>query len=307
VGTSKQESVLVTGGQGFVGRTVVKLLRREAYRVITLDQSESSASVGANDAIVCDISDAKHLRVVFEEHCEGKAIANIIHLAAILPSAAQRNPAFATRVNIEGSIHLLEMAQQFGVRRFVFGSSLSVYGTWSPETVVSEMDRAAPEDLYGIAKLYVEELGALAGQHHGLEFVSLRIGRVLGAGAQSVTSAWRSQIFELLHTDRPAEIILPYEGSERILVIHVDDVARMLLILIQAPHPMHRVYNAPCESLTVADLKRGIESLNPKLNVKLGSGRAIGNPARLDCSRFEREFVFSAAPIFSQLKAAARE
>jgi nucleoside-diphosphate-sugar epimerase len=90
-------------------------------------------------------------------------------------------------------------------------------------------------------------------------------------------------------------------------VTHVDDVARMLLILIQAPHPEHRVYNAPCESLTVADLKREIESLNPKLNVKLGGGRAMGNPARLDCSRFERECAFSAAPIFSQLKAAARE
>jgi nucleoside-diphosphate-sugar epimerase len=305
VDTFKKETVLVTGGQGFVGRAVVKLLRREAYRVVTLDQSDSFATAGANGAIVCDISDAEHLRAVFEEQCDRKKIANIIHLAAILPTVAQRDPARATRVNIEGSLHLLEMARQFGVRRFVFGSSLSVYGTWPPDKVISETDRAAPQDLYGIAKLYVEQLGALSHQHHSLEFVSLRIGRVLGEGAQSATSAWRSEIFELLHIDHPAEIVLPYEGSERILVTHVDDVARMLLILIRSPQLEHLVYNAPCESLMVADLKREIESLNPKLNVKLGSGRAIGNPARLDCCRFEREFGFSAAPIFAHLKTAA--
>ena len=54
---------------------------------------------------------------------------------------------------------MLEMARQFGVGRFVFGSSLSVYGTCSPDHAVSETDRAAPEDVYGAAKLYVEQLG----------------------------------------------------------------------------------------------------------------------------------------------------
>ena len=104
----------------------------------------------------------------------------------------------ATQVNVEGSLNLLEMARQFEVRRFLFGSSLSVYGTCPAHQVVTEMDRAAPEDLYGAAKLYVEQLGEAYRQAHGLEFVSLRIGRVVGPGARSATSVWRSEIFECL-------------------------------------------------------------------------------------------------------------
>ncbi len=306
MGASNQKTVLVTGGRGFVGRAVVKLLRREGYGVISLDQSEPSTADHANYEISCDVTNTEHLRALIEAGIDGEKIRGIIHLAAILPTAAQHNPVQATRVNVNGSFHLLEMARQFGLHRFVFGSSVSVYGTWPTGKAVSETDRIAPEDLYGSAKLYVEQLGDLYREHHGVEFVSLSIGRVLGAGAQSVTSAWRSQVFDLLGTDRPAEIVLPYVGSERILVTHVDDVARMLLILIRAPQPTYQVYNAPCESLIVDDLKREIERLNPKISIKLGSGRPAGNPAWLDCSRFKREFGFVAVPIFAQLKAAAK-
>ena len=99
---------------------------------------------------------------------ETRHIGGIIHLAAILPTAAQRDPVRATQVNVTGSLHLLELAQRFEVKRFVFGSSLSVYGTCPADRFVSEADRAAPEDLYGAAKLYVEQLGEAYRQSHGV-------------------------------------------------------------------------------------------------------------------------------------------
>ncbi len=182
-----------------------------------------------------------------------------------------------------------------------------MYGTCSEHQVVFETDRAAPEDLYGAAKIYVEQLGAAYRHSHGLEFVSLRIGRVVGAGAQSVSSPWRSQIFELLGTKHPAEIVLPYVGSERILLVHVEDVARMLAALLQAPRPAHSVYNAVCESVVVADLKRAVENMNSNIRVKLGEAQALGNPRRLDSSRFQQEFDFQTLPIFEQLCRAVKE
>ncbi len=238
---------------------------------------------------------------------EIERVGAIIHLAAILPTAAQREPVRATRVNVEGSLHLLEMARRFGVERIVFGSSLSVYGTCPPDQVISETDRSAPEDLYGVAKLYVEQLGEAYRGSYGLEFVSLRIGRVVGHGAQSASSAWRSQIFELLATRRAAEITLPYVGSERILLVHVDDVAKMLVALLQAACPAHSVYNATCESVVVADLKREVESLNSNISVNLGEANTLGNPRLLDSSRFRQEFDFQTLSIFEQLRRAAKE
>jgi nucleoside-diphosphate-sugar epimerase len=293
-------SVLVTGGRGFIGRAVAKLLQRTGYEVVSLDATPLTTSGAGTDEVLCDLTDAVQLQRVFE----AGRIGGIIHLAAILPTAAQREPGRATRVNVEGSLSLLEMAARFGVQRFVFGSSLSVYGTCPVDHVASEGDRASPEDLYGAAKLYVEQLGEAYRRSHGLEFVSLRIGRVVGSGAESASSAWRSQIFELLEAASAGEIALPYVGSERILLVHVDDAARMLVALLRATHPAHAVYNAVCESVLVADLKREVERLNPKVSVTLGEEQAVGNPRRLDSSRWQQEFSVQTLPTFEQLRRA---
>jgi nucleoside-diphosphate-sugar epimerase len=291
-------AVLVTGARGFIGRAVVKLLQREGYGVLGLDRADSAESVG--EQIAMDITDGEQMRRLFQ----GRTIAGIIHLAAVLPTAAQRDPVCATEVNVRGSLNVLEMARQFGVRRVVFGSSLSVYGTCPTERVVSEVDRAAPEDLYGAAKVYVEQLGA-AYTRYGVEFVSLRIGRVVGPGAQSATSAWRSEIFELLQAKSTTKIALPYIASERILLVHVEDVAKILVTLLRASELRHSVYNACCESVVVGDLKQHVEGLNPNLQVTLCDAAAVGNPRVIDCSRFSGEFDFRMPSIFEQLQAAA--
>jgi UDP-glucose 4-epimerase len=294
--------VLVTGGRGFIGHAVVKLLHGSGCGVVSLDSTPGGRSSTSRHEVECDLTDVRQLQRAFEI----EAIGGIIHLAAILPTAAQRQPARATEVNVEGSLHLLAMARRFGVRRFVFGSSLSVYGTCGEDHVVTEADRAAPEDLYGATKLYVEQLGA-AYRQYGLEFISLRIGRVVGGGARSASSAWRSQIFELLASKDAAQIALPYVGSERILLVHVDDVAKMLVELVQAERPAHTVYNAACESVVVADLKREVERLNSNIRVELGKDRATGNPRLVDWSRFRQEFGFQTLAIFEQLRKAAEK
>lgn len=300
-----QQAVLITGARGFIGRTVHKLLRHEGYDVISVDRAAASEAPGhlsVGREMVLDITDMDQFRAAFPS----RAIAGIVHLAAILPTAAQRNPGLATRVNIQGSLNVLEIARQLGVPRVVFGSSLSVYGTCPADRVVSELDRAAPEDLYGAAKLYVERMGEVYRELHGIEFVSLRIGRVVGPGARSRTSAWRSEIFELLEGSGPAEIVLPYAGSERLLLIHVDDVARMLVCLLRARRPAHGVYNAGCDAVQVEELKEHLEALKANVRVRLGGGEVVGNPRAVDWSRFGGEFGVKTVPILAQMAVVAR-
>jgi UDP-glucose 4-epimerase len=301
----EQKPVLITGGRGFIGRAIQKLLQRSGYRVVSLDTSTPANLTGSQESareILGDIRDERQLQRVFEEERFG----GIVHLAAVLPTAAQQDPVRATQVNVEGSLHLLEVARRFDSRRLVFGSSLSIYGSYPAERIVSEEDRAAPEDPYGAAKLYVEQLGGAYRHSHGLEFVSLRIGRVVGPGAHSVSSAWRSQIFELLSAKNTPVISLPYVESERVLLVHVDDVARMLVALLLADQPWHPAYNAVCESMLVGDLKHEVERLNPNIRVELGAGQVVGNPRRLDSTRFRQEFRFQAVPIVERLQETTR-
>lgn len=297
-----EDLILITGAGGFLGRAVASRLQQAGNRIVLLDRSGLANDNSAAFAqIGCDICDAEALRRVFDAH----RITAIVHLAAILPTAAARNPPEATEVNVVGSFNLLEMARRFNVQRFVFGSSLSIYGTCAPDDVVGERHRAAPEDLYGAAKLYVEQLGKGYKDLDGIQFVSVRMGRVVGAGARSVTSAWRSEIFELLGKSRPVEIKIPYVGTERVLLVHVDDVARSLATLVQARRLANAVYNAPCESVVVRDLKEQVECLNPNVTVCLGTSPAMGNPRLVDWSRFQNEFGVEMLPIFERLTRSA--
>ena len=295
--------MLVTGAEGFLGRAFLRLLERSDQRVISLDSIQPAVTEerSTTTKIRCDITNQQQLEKVFWDY----EIGTIVHLAAILPTAAQRDPVRATRVNVVGSVNLLELARQFGVARFVFGSSLSIYGSCSPDHFVSESDRAAPEDVYGAAKLYVERLGQAFTGSGTLQFVSLRIGRIVGPGARSTTSAWRSAIFDLLQTGHPTHLTLPYVGSERVLLLHVQDAAGALMTLLLAPRPAHSIYNAPCESWLVNDLKLQLESLNPSIRIALGDAYAKGNPRLLDWSRFKNEFAFSTTPISDRLQATA--
>jgi len=296
--SGERSSVLVTGGRGFVGKTTGKLLQRHGYRVVSVDQVPVTGEASADcRQVVCNVCDTEQMEGLFQR----EGIAAVVHLAAILPTAAARSPSLATNVNIYGSHLLLQIAKQYGVHRFLFGSSLSVYGTCPIDQTVSEEDRAAPQDLYGAAKLYVERLGLDYQSAYGVEFVSLRIGRVVGPGARSATSGWRSEIFERLGTPRLAEISIPYPDSERILLVHVEDVAKMLLRLLDAPKVAHGVYNAACESLTVGELRSEVERLNSRVSVKSGGDAVAGNPRRVDWSRFAQEFGFAVVPIFRRL------
>lgn len=298
-----RNSILVTGAEGFLGRAVTRLLERLDQPVIALDSivprsvSDSESTI----KVVCDIRNQARMERMFEEHRVGA----IIHLAAMLPTAAQRDPVLATQVNVEGSLNLLELARRFGVRRFIFGSSLSIYGAYPVDHVVSEQDRTAPEDVYGAAKLYVERMGVAFASLLGMEFVSLRLGRVVGPGAHSTTSAWRSEIFELLQTDRPAEIVIPYIRSERVLLLHVEDAAKALVTLLQPSPLAHATYNAPCESWMVDDLSNQLQALNPNLRITLGDKHAHGNPRLVDFSRFRSEFGFANVPMTERLRVAA--
>ena len=271
--------------------------------MLSMDAAAGQRETTGMDDLTCDLRDENSVRHIFDTH----QIGTIVHLAAVLPTTAQRDPVRATQVNVYASLHLLEMAKAFKVGRFIFASSLSIYGSWPDDQIVSERSHAAPEDLYGAGKLYVEQLGAAYRERGGPEFVSFRIGRVVGKGAQSRTSAWRSQIFELLRTGARSTISLPYPAPERLLLVHVDDVARGLMNLMEASRPAHTIYNAPCESITVRELKERVEDFNPNITVQMGQSPASGNPRQVDWSRFGNEYQFSIKPIAERLLLESRE
>ena len=295
-------SVLVTGGGGFIGKHLRPLLERQGLNVVSLDYSPAQPGCDPT-CYQCDVADSQQVEAIFQTH----RFEAVIHLASILPTASRQDPHKATKVNITGSLNLLEAARRFHVKRMIYASSVSVYGTQPASSCVSEDQPPAPEDVYGAAKRYVELLGEAYQLNFGVEFLALRIAMVVGPGTISATSPWRNQIFEYLGRAPQKEVLIPYREDEVLPLVHVEDIAAMLASVALAKGASSTVYNSFAESVIARELKNEVESLNPNIRVSLGTASVSGGRRIIDSSRFARDFGLVSVPLRERLRRAIRD
>jgi nucleoside-diphosphate-sugar epimerase len=289
--------ILVTGAGGFIGRQVCQLLSTHGLDVLAFDQNFPSPP--PCQAVQGDIGDHLLLTRLFQEH----TFKVIIHLAAVLNTASRLHPEEAMRVNIGSSLALLALAIQFNCTRFIFGSSITAYGCkpYHEDKSISEAEPAAPDNVYGVSKRFIEVVGEQYHFQKKIQFAALRIGMVVGAGAKSTTSRWRSEIFEALQAVEPVEIRLPFARPEHLPMIHVADVAACIHALIASQPPLHTIYNTPCDTWQCGDLADTLQSLNPHITVTFSPPQARGDPEAIDGSRFIEEFGIHPLPIKERL------
>jgi UDP-glucose 4-epimerase len=243
--------IVVTGGEGFIGRHVRSALLAAGKDVISLDRRNVNPWVGGL-SYECDLTEAQRLEQVFASAL--RPVSPIAHLASTLRTASQKDPKRATEANILGTLNVLEAARIFEVARVVFASSAAIYGSKAAQDDISEADSATPEDLYGAAKKYIEALGNAYARNYRLQFVSVRVPIVVGSGPGTPTSAWRTDLLNALGERRQREILVPFSEEETLSIVHVEDLAKAFLILLNAPTVTHATYNAPCEILRLSDL-----------------------------------------------------
>jgi len=293
------EVVLVTGGAGFLGRHVCTLLSRQGNDVLAVDRAVPEP-VPCPTA-VGDLTDGSFLSDLFQ----GRRIDAVIHLASLLNTASRRDPQQALRVNVGASLRLLDLAVRAGVNRFVFGSSISAYGTRRFEDCgsVSEAMPAAPTDVYGVTKRYVEIVGETSRREAGLGFVALRLPTVVGAGVRGTSSVWRGRLFERPTAGTELKVEIPFLATERVPLAHVEDVAAALCCAATAPDVPHTLYNSPAETWTCGDLADYVASLDTQVVVVCGDSKVEGIPQAVDCGRFVRTFGCRPTPIRDRLRA----
>jgi UDP-glucuronate 4-epimerase len=181
-------TILVTGGAGFIGSHVVEALLARGDSVTVVDdfndfydpalKRRNVATFAGHAAIVeADIRDATALRAIFSTG-RFDAIAHIAARAGIRPSVAQ--PLLYTEVNVLGTQNLLELAREFGVKKFVFASSSSVYGVDQPVPFREDAALLHPISPYAATKLAAEALCHVYHHLHGLHVVCPRLFTVYG-------------------------------------------------------------------------------------------------------------------------------
>lgn len=193
------ETVLITGGTGFIGGYTAAQLLDRGHDVVSFDLRTDSPVLeylGISDdvrTIEGDITDETALfRAV-----ENTGTTRIIHLAALLTGRTRTAPRKAIDVNITATNTVFEVCRTYDeVERVVWASSSAVYGP--PGTYgdrqLTEDDPLAPSTLYGAAKMYNESQASVYREDHGISDVAIRPTLVYGPGRESGSATTYSSI-----------------------------------------------------------------------------------------------------------------
>jgi len=243
----RDQTVLVTGGAGFIGGHLVDALA-PANRVRVLDHA-----VGANDAVPPSVE-------VFEadvrdQDTMAQAAADvdlIFHEAAVVSvERSVADPRETNDVNLTGTMHVLEAARREDAR-VVFASSAAVYGR--PERVpIQEADATRPLSPYGLQKLAADEYCRLYHDLYGLETVPLRYFNAYGPGSSGGDYAGVITAFaQRLAAGDP--LVVDGDGSQTRDFVHVEDIVRANL-LAATTDAVGQAYNVGTgRSVSIRDL-----------------------------------------------------
>ncbi len=276
--------VLVTGANGEIGRTLLQKLHTDGrYRVVTVDLTPLPERYRAFclETYAGNIMDRYLLDQIAAHH----EIEVVFHLAALLSTRGERDPELAHQVNVEGTLHLLRMAQNQSGRlgrpvRFLFPSSIAVYGLPSVEAkakarAVKEQEWNVPITMYGCNKLYCEhlgryftnyfrQLGALATAAR-LDFRSIRFPGLISA--ETVPTGGTSDFGpEMLHAAAQKQPYHCFVGPEaKIPFMAMPDAVTSLLHLLEADRAKlsSTVYNVSAFSVSAAEIAARVQKAFP--------------------------------------------
>jgi len=263
--------VLVTGGAGWLGAAVARRLAARGDHVVVLDNFQAGTpanleGLGSNVRLVTgDITDLSGLLVLIKEH----RIQRILHAAAIVSVISSlAAPSYVTRVNIEGTLNVLEAMRLFDVERTVHISSEETYGDFRYEPI-DEEHPLAPTAPYGITKVASEHLGRFYRALHKTDFINVRTSWVYGPSFPRLRIP--RTLIEAALENRPLH--LPSGGDARIDHTYLDDCVDGILLALDHPSHPYDVYNIGSgQSWSTAEMVAMVRELIPGADLSVGPG-----------------------------------
>jgi UDP-glucose 4-epimerase len=280
----KNQRILVTGGAGTIGSTLVdQLVEGGAAEVIVLDNFvrgrrrnlEWAEANGNLTVVEGDVRD----KALVQALTEGLDV--VFHQAAIRITQCAEEPRLANEVLVDGTFNVVEAAAEAGVRKLIAASSASVYGLATQFPTSEDHHPYANDTLYGAAKVYNEGLLRSFHQMSGLDYVALRYFNVYGPRMDvhgvytEVLVRWMERIAE----GKPPLIF--GDGLQTMDFVCVPDIARANVLAAEAD-VTDRVYNiASGSEISLRDLAEALlRTMGSDLEIEYGPTRAVNGVTR---------------------------
>lgn len=300
---------LITGAAGEIGHALLQRLTGGGDPVVTVDLRPLPAAAAGRrhlEHFQGDILDA----ALWETFLGRYRPTLIFHLAAILSTRAESVPVLAHRVNADGAARLVAMAADLATPedpvRFVFPSSIAVYGLPSPDVKetaapVEESEYVDPATLYGAQKLYVERLGATVERlGGGLDFRAVRLPGLISSDTlpQGGTSDWAPELIHAAARREPYSCFVKPQARLPFCAMP-DAVEGILRLAFQDKDSLTRTaYNLGGASLSAAEIIARVTRDFPGLEVQFGLDAARDRivaswPGAVDDTAARRDFGFA--------------
>ena len=217
--------VLITGGAGFLGKHLVKMLQRDNI-VRIFDQSDVSFPRDMAESIKGNILDYTAL----EESCRG--FDAVIHLAAITSIAESIiSPKDTKRTNVEGTLNVLKSCVQNNINKIIFASSAAVYGDYTVGHIPEDID-TKPTSQYGQSKLDAEAQIRYYSEKFGMQGICLRLFNVYGRGQSRQQAGVIPRFVEAILENR--QIVIYGDGTQTRDFVAVNDVGMAFALALNS-------------------------------------------------------------------------
>ena len=302
---------LVTGGTGLIGSHIVRDLVRDGENVVVFDLSPDLPALGRllcqeeikRKVIVIrgDITDYSLLLNTLKQH----QIDVVIHLAGILQADADANPLLAVKVNCEGTVNIFETSKLSNVKKVIWASTSSVFGTASmyPYEFLPNDAPHYPLSVYGATKSFCERMADFYTKQNDMDIIGLRYVMVFGPG--QLRSSGAIIMRELMYKPAVGQPgLVPSPGM--LGWMYVDDAARTAILACKAPKTKTKAFSIMGYIHTVEEVAGFIKEIIPDADISIASASiaAGGQTWKYDTSRIEEELGYR--PIWT-MKQAVRE